>query len=101
MRRAPPAPRLDLLHALPAAGLPTGHAGIASGPLIARDGDVFGRTVNLAARVADATPDGHLYVPETVAAVLEPDRFELRGMAEVTLQGIGRLALVDVRRVAD
>ena len=92
---------LDLLHALPAAGLPTGHAGIASGPLIARDGDVFGRTVNLAARVADATPDGHLFVPETVAAILEPDRFELREMAEVMLQGIGHVALVDVRRVAD
>ena len=91
-----------LLAALPEAGLPTGHAGIAlSGSLIVRDNDVFGRTVNLAARVADATPDGHLYVPETVAAVLEPDRFELRGMAEVMLQGIGRLALVDVRRVAD
>ena len=78
---------LDLLRALPAAGLPTGHAGIASGPLIVRDGDVFGRTVNLAARVADATPDGHLFVPETVAAVLEPDRFELRGMAEVIAPG--------------
>ena len=42
--------------ALPAIGLRPGHAGIASGPLIARDGDIFGRTVNLAARIADAAP---------------------------------------------
>ncbi len=89
---------LDLLAALAPAGLPSGHAGLASGPLIARDGDVFGRTVNLAARIADATPDGHLYVPETVAAILPPERFELRPVAGADLQGIGPVGLLDVRR---
>ena len=89
---------LDLLTALVAAGLPSGHAGLASGPLIARDGDVFGRTVNLAARIADATPDGHLYAPETVAAVLPPDRFDLLPVDGAVLQGIGRVALLDVTR---
>ena len=87
---------LDLLAALPSANLPSGHAGLASGPLIARDGDIFGRTVNLAARVADATPDGHLYAPEHVAAALPPDRFVLRSTDGALLQGIGRVALVDV-----
>jgi adenylate cyclase len=89
---------LDLLRELPAGDLPTGHAGVASGPLIVRDGDVFGRTVNMAARVADAAPDGHLYVPESVGALLPPDRFDLRPGVEATLQGIGRISLVDVRR---
>ena len=89
---------LDLLTALVAAGLPSGHAGLASGPLIARDGDVFGRTVNLAARIADATPDGHLYAPETVAAVLPPGRFDLLPVDGAVLQGIGRVALLDVTR---
>ena len=89
---------LDLLAALPAAGLPSGHAGLASGPLIVRDGDVFGRTVNMAARVADAAPDGHLYVPETVAPTLGTDRFNLRPADAAVLQGIGRVALVDVVR---
>jgi adenylate cyclase len=91
---------LDLLAALPLAGLPSGHAGLASGPLIVRDGDVFGRTVNMAARIADVTPDGHLYVPEAVASTLRRDRLDLR-IADVTLlQGIGRVALVDVVRAA-
>ena len=76
----------------------SGHAGLASGPLIARDGDIFGRTVNLAARVADATPDGHLYAPAAVAAALPPDRFDLRPVDGAVLQGIGGVALVDVIR---
>ena len=89
---------LDLLASLVPAGLPSGHAGLASGPLIARDGDIFGRTVNLAARVADATPDGHLYVPEPVASALSPDRFQLQPVGGAVLQGIGGVALVDVSR---
>ena len=92
---------LALLAALPVAGLPTGHAGLASGPLIARDGDIFGRTVNMAARIAEATPDGHLYVPETVASTLDPRRFNLRLADGAVLQGIGRVGLVDVARATD
>ena len=57
---------LDLLEALPRSGLSTGHAGIASGQLVNRDGDIFGRTVNLAARIADAAPDGRLWVTREV-----------------------------------
>ena len=87
---------LDVLAALPRAGLPTGHAGIASGPLIVRDGDLFGRTVNLAARIADAAPDGHLYVPQALAVTLAGDRFAHRPAAGALLQGIGRVDLADV-----
>lgn len=39
-------------------GLPAARAGIAVGPLIRRDGDFFGHTVNLAARICDAAGDG-------------------------------------------
>ena len=49
---------LELLDSLPAEGLPDGHAGIHAGPIVRRDGDVFGRTVNTAARVSDVTPPG-------------------------------------------
>jgi class 3 adenylate cyclase len=93
---------LDLLAALPAADLPTGHAGVAAGPLISRDGDVFGRTVNLAARISDAAPDGRLYVPTGVAAALPPAIRAGLGVAPVAaplLQGIGRVELVDVTRL--
>ena len=93
---------LDLLESLPRADLPTGHAGVASGPLIARDGDVFGRTVNLAARISDAAPDGRLYVPTDVAAALPAAaraRLVIAAVEAPLLQGIGRVELVDVRRL--
>ena len=53
---------LELVGRLPGADLPSGHAGIHSGPLIEREGDVFGRSVNLAARVSDVAPAGEVYV---------------------------------------
>lgn len=46
-------------------GLPPARAGIATGPLIRRDGDYFGHTVNLAARICDAAKAG------TVTATLD------------------------------
>ena len=60
---------------------------------------MFGRTVNLAARIADATPDGHLYVPETVSRLAERP-LRLRPAGGAVLQGIGQVALMDVVRSA-
>jgi class 3 adenylate cyclase len=71
-------------------GLPPRRAGIAAGPVVARDGDFFGRTVNLAARIAAITPPGEVWVSESVVtAVAEADpefRFESRG--ERVLKGL-------------
>ena len=89
---------LELLAALPDAGLPSAHAGLAAGPLIIREGDVFGRTVNLASRIADVTPDGRVYAPEDVAASLDGGRFAVTPVASADLQGIGAIALAEVSR---
>ena len=89
---------LELLAALPRAGPPDRSCGRDERPLIARDNDVFGRTVNLAARISDVAPDGRLYVPLGLAiGLLPPGRFELRPVDPVALQGIGEVPLVDVR----
>jgi adenylate cyclase len=40
---------VELVRALPNKGLPPAHAGVHAGPVIERDGDFFGRTVNVAA----------------------------------------------------
>jgi len=87
---------LGLLEALPAAGLPTAHAGIATGRLIVRDNDVFGRTVNLAARISDVAPDGRVYLPAAAATEAEQGRWEFTPIEGAVLQGVGAVELVEV-----
>lgn len=80
----------DVVAAVVDAGLPQAHAGIAAGSVIVRDGDIFGRTVNLAARLAAAAPAGATFVEEGVVVALprgtarfDPlGRLELPGFAE-------------------
>jgi class 3 adenylate cyclase len=92
---------LDVLDALPASGLPSGHAGVAAGYVIERDNDVFGRTVNLASRIADAAPDGRLYVAAGDAKALPGDAgYEVMAVEPVSLQGIGIVDVVAVARTA-
>jgi class 3 adenylate cyclase len=92
---------LDLLESLRAVGLPSGHAGIHAGPLIEREGDVFGRSVNLAARVSDAAPPGEVYVTQAVAASLGDSRHAVEPVASRELRGIGAVELYRVLAKGD
>ncbi|HET7473365.1 MAG TPA: adenylate/guanylate cyclase domain-containing protein [Candidatus Limnocylindrales bacterium] len=90
---------LNLLAAMPKAGLPTGHAGIAAGYVIDRDNDVFGRTVNLAARIGDAAADGQLLLTHADAEALPGDAgYASEALEPVPLQGIGLVEVVAIRR---
>ena len=60
----------ELMSALPRNGLPDAHAGIATGRVVVRDGDVYGHTVNLASRIAAHSGPGELLVPWEVAESL-------------------------------
>jgi adenylate cyclase len=76
---------LDLMDAIGAGGLPPGHAGVAAGRVVVRDGDVFGRVVNMAARLASEAGPGEVVVEEGVVVALP------RGTA--TFEPIGRVSL--------
>ena len=52
----------ELMASIGDAGLPAAHAGIAAGSMVVRDGDVYGHTVNLAARIASHAGAGELLV---------------------------------------
>ena len=59
-------------------GVPA-HAGIATGPVIQRDLDLFGRTVNMASRIAGQAGPGEIVVSSEVADLAGPQdgpRFE-------------------------
>jgi adenylate cyclase len=82
---------LDVVARAPAAGLPAAHVGIHTGPVIAQDGDVYGRTVNLAARIASYAQAGQVVVSEDTARRSGHDgslRFQLLGPVE--LKGVAR-----------
>jgi adenylate cyclase len=74
---------LDLVDAIADAGLPPGHAGISAGPLVGRDGDYFGHTVNLAARLSGVATAGVILVTgevkDAVAEAADSIRFESVG----------------------
>lgn len=90
-RRTEPAVEsvLDLGRAVTEEGLPPAHIGVAAGPVIERDGDYFGRTVNLASRLADVAEAGQVLVSDRAAqAVVSSIQFEPLG--DVDVQGMGR-----------
>jgi adenylate cyclase len=78
--------------------LPGGHAGIDTGPVIERDGDVFGRTVNRAARLSDLAPDGAVYLTAATADAIAAGPFGVRLVGEADLQGIGPTRLFRLDR---
>ena len=83
----------EVMTELSSAGLPNGHAGIHHGPVIEREGDVFGRTVNMAARLSDRAPDGEIYVTAEVVAAIGGSGAVATAVGEADLQGIGLVRL--------
>jgi adenylate cyclase len=89
---------LEMVEQLPEAGLPPAHVGVAAGPVVVQGGDYFGRTVNLAARIASHAGAGQVLVSESVLQAPPPDvRFVELG--EVQLKGFARpVRLLEVCR---
>jgi adenylate cyclase len=77
---------LDLVESAPAAGLPPVHVGIHAGPLIVRDGDVYGHTVNVASRVGGTAGPGEIVVTTEVVS-------HVSGSTPVTFESIGPAVL--------
>jgi class 3 adenylate cyclase len=70
------------------AQLPRAHAGIAAGAIVSRDGDVYGHTVNLAARIASRASPGELLVLADVGDAVTGAGFEWEDAGEASLKGL-------------
>ena len=79
---------LELMTAIESGGLPRAHAGLASGPIVVRDADVYGHTVNLAARIAGHAASGELLVPAELAPGLAAEGIATVDAGEARLKGI-------------
>ncbi len=81
---------LDLVEKGPEAGMPPAHVGVNAGPVVFRDGDYFGRTVNIAARIASRAGPNEVLVSGETVAVAEPEGVRFEEMGTVELKGVSR-----------
>jgi adenylate cyclase len=79
---------LEMSDALPAAGLPPVHVGLSCGPVLFQEGDYFGQTVNLSARIADYARPGEVLVTRSVADASDEDDIEFHEIGPVELKGV-------------
>jgi adenylate cyclase len=79
---------LDVVEAVGPAGLPPAHIGVNAGPVISDEGDYFGRTVNIAARIAAQAGAGQVYVGGDVVPLVEPVGYRLVEVGAFELKGI-------------
>lgn len=93
---------LDLVDAMKEDDLlPDVRVGVARGPIISRMGDVFGTTVNRAARLTAAAQAGTVLVDGPTARDLaQLSGFELHGQRRRVLRGVGAVTPSVLRRAA-
>jgi len=90
---------LEMVESVGRSDLPPAHVGLAAGPVLFQDGDYFGRTVNVASRIAEYARPGEVVVSQSVldtaplpgVAYTEIGPVELKGVAEPTRLWTARL----------
>jgi adenylate cyclase len=92
---------LEMVEGVANHDLPPAHVGLHAGPVVFQDGDYFGRTVNLAARIADYARPGEVVVSQEVVEAADGAPVSFEEIGPVELKGIkGALRLHTARRDA-
>lgn len=80
---------VELVRELPTRGLPRCRVGAHRGPVVSHNGDLYGSTVNIAARISDYARPGEVLVSsEVLADDGHNDGLDLEEIGEVTLKGV-------------
>ena len=79
---------LEMAAGVVEAGLPPAHVGLHAGPVIFQEGDYYGQTVNLAARIADYARPGEVLVSQEVLDASTGAEIVFREIGPVELKGI-------------
>jgi adenylate cyclase len=91
---------LDMVEGVAAEALPPARVGIHAGPVVFQEGDYFGRTVNIAARIAEYARPGEVLVTQEVVDAADLDGVGFTTIGPVELKGVAEpLDLRSVRRV--
>jgi adenylate cyclase len=90
---------LEMVDELTAARLPPAHVGVHAGPVIYQEGDYYGQTVNLTARIADYARSGEVLVTQAVADASHEEGIAFEDVGPVELKGVtGTLHLLRAHR---
>jgi class 3 adenylate cyclase len=81
---------LEMAEEALAAGLPPTHIGIQAGPVIFQDGDVYGRTFNIAARIADRAQAGEVLTSEETVEQVEWVKVRFERVGPTELKGVAQ-----------
>jgi len=79
---------IEMVDGLATAGLPPAHVGLHAGPVLYQQGDYFGQTVNLSARIADYARPGEVLVSQAVAEASEESGIAFADIGPVELKGV-------------
>ena len=91
---------LDMVEGVAAEALPPARVGIHAGPVVFQEGDYFGRTVNIAARIAEYARPGEVLVTQEVVDAADLDGVGFTTIGPIELKGVAEpLNLRSVRRV--
>jgi adenylate cyclase len=91
---------LEMVAGAKEAGLPPAHVGLHAGPVLFQEGDYFGRTVNVAARIADYARQGEVLVSDEVAVASQEPRVAFEPIGPVELKGLTEAVSLHVARLA-
>jgi class 3 adenylate cyclase len=89
---------LEMVDGIVAAGLPPAHVGIHAGPVVIQEGDYYGQTVNMAARIAEYARPGEVLASHSVVDVAEAGA---PGSAGLAFSPIGRVELKGVAEAVE
>ncbi|HEY7280949.1 MAG TPA: adenylate/guanylate cyclase domain-containing protein [Actinomycetota bacterium] len=79
---------LEMVDGLSSAGLPPAHVGLHAGPVLFQEGDYFGQTVNLSARIADYARSREVLVSQAVADASHEQGISFDEIGPVELKGV-------------
>lgn len=85
---------LELRDRIPEADIPGAHVGVNAGPVVYENGDFYGRTVNIAARIAAYAENGQVLVSEDVVSHGAGEDVRFRRIGPVSFKNVSHEVVV-------
>jgi adenylate cyclase len=79
---------LAMVDAVAGENLPPAHVGLHAGPVVFQEGDFYGQTVNIAARIGDYARPGEVLVSRVVVDASDAALVTFREVGPVELKGV-------------